>query len=175
MKPTFEIDGLRFHTLEEFFDEVSEILIPGADWGRNLDAFNDILRGPDRSATARLSGIGRAWIMEPDGDGFGFTAEGWARREELLREAEDRIERERSDPPDTSNLSDAAMALLHWIASGERVEFTKANRAMFRELAAARIILLGHSFVGGDESHYRFTYWGWHRRFELLARAKEPA
>jgi RNAse (barnase) inhibitor barstar len=45
MKPTFEIDGLRFHTLEEFFDEVSQILIPGADWGRNLDAFNDILRG----------------------------------------------------------------------------------------------------------------------------------
>jgi hypothetical protein len=116
-----------------------------------------------------------AGIMEPDGDGFGFTAEAWARREELLREAEDRIERERYDPPDTSNLSDAAMALLHWIASGERVEVTKANRATFRELAAARIILLGHSFVGGDESHYRFTYWGWHRRFELLARAKEPA
>jgi hypothetical protein len=53
-----------------------------------------------------------AGIMEPDGDGFGFTAEAWARREELLREAEDRIERERSDPPDTINLSDAAMALL---------------------------------------------------------------
>jgi RNAse (barnase) inhibitor barstar len=45
MKPSLEIDGLRFNTLEEFFDEVSEILIPGADWGRNLDAFNDILRG----------------------------------------------------------------------------------------------------------------------------------
>jgi hypothetical protein len=118
-----------------------------------------------------------AGIMEPDGDGdgFGFTAEAWERREELLREAEDRIERERYDPPDTSNLSDAAMALLRRIASGERVEVTKANRATFRELAAARIILLGHSFVGGDESHYRFTYWGWHRRFELLARAKEPA
>jgi hypothetical protein len=116
-----------------------------------------------------------AGIMEPDGDGFGFTAEAWERREELLREAEDRIERERYDPPDTSNLSDAAMALLRRIASGERVEVTKANRPTFRELAAARILLLGHSFVGGDESHYRFTYWGWHRRFELLARAKEPA
>jgi RNAse (barnase) inhibitor barstar len=45
MKPTFEIDGLRFSTLEQFFDEVSRNLIPGADWGRNLDAFNDILRG----------------------------------------------------------------------------------------------------------------------------------
>jgi RNAse (barnase) inhibitor barstar len=45
MKPSVEIDGLRFTTLEEFFDEVSEIVVPGTDWGRNLDAFNDILRG----------------------------------------------------------------------------------------------------------------------------------
>lgn len=41
----YEIDGLRFHTLDEFFNEVSAVLIPGSDWGRNLDAFNDILRG----------------------------------------------------------------------------------------------------------------------------------
>ena len=45
MKPTLEIDGDRFDTLEEFYDEVSRVLIPGAFWGRNLDAFNDILRG----------------------------------------------------------------------------------------------------------------------------------
>jgi RNAse (barnase) inhibitor barstar len=44
-KPSYEIDGCRFTTLEEFFDEISRVLIPGADWGRNLDAFNDILRG----------------------------------------------------------------------------------------------------------------------------------
>ena len=41
----YEIDGRRFHTLEEFFDEISTVLIPGSEWGRNLDAFNDILRG----------------------------------------------------------------------------------------------------------------------------------
>lgn len=114
-------------------------------------------------------------IMEPVGEDFGFTAEAWERREELLREAEDRIERERFDPPDISDLSEAALALLRWIASEERVEVTMANRPAFRELAAARIIVLGHSFVGGEESHYRFTYWGWHRRFELLARARESA
>lgn len=44
-KPVYEIDGSRFSTLEEFYDEVSRVLIPGAEWGRNLDAFNDILRG----------------------------------------------------------------------------------------------------------------------------------
>jgi RNAse (barnase) inhibitor barstar len=44
-KPTFEIDGARFDTLEGFWDEISARLIPGAEWGRNFDAFNDILRG----------------------------------------------------------------------------------------------------------------------------------
>jgi RNAse (barnase) inhibitor barstar len=42
---TYEIDGNDFSTLEEFYDEVSRVLIPDAQWGRNLDAFNDILRG----------------------------------------------------------------------------------------------------------------------------------
>jgi RNAse (barnase) inhibitor barstar len=44
-KPSYEIDGSKFSSLEEFFEEVSSILVPGAEWGKNLDAFNDILRG----------------------------------------------------------------------------------------------------------------------------------
>ena len=43
--PTRFINGDRFSDLEGFYEEVSEHLIPGAEWGRNLDAFNDILRG----------------------------------------------------------------------------------------------------------------------------------
>lgn len=42
---TYVIDGNAFSTLEEFYDVVGRVLIPGASWGRNLDAFNDILRG----------------------------------------------------------------------------------------------------------------------------------
>jgi RNAse (barnase) inhibitor barstar len=45
MKTVYELDGNKFDTLDEFYDEVSRVLIPGAQWGRNLDAFNDILRG----------------------------------------------------------------------------------------------------------------------------------
>jgi RNAse (barnase) inhibitor barstar len=41
----YEIDGARFATLEEFYFEVSKVLIPNQRWGQNLDAFNDILRG----------------------------------------------------------------------------------------------------------------------------------
>lgn len=44
-KVIYEIDGANFSTLEEFYDEVSRVLIPNASWGENLDAFNDILRG----------------------------------------------------------------------------------------------------------------------------------
>ena len=44
-KPVYEIDGRDFATLEDFFEVVGRVLIPGASWGRNLDAFNDILRG----------------------------------------------------------------------------------------------------------------------------------
>ena len=42
---TYRINGRQFSTLEEFFEEISRVLIPGSYWGRNLDAFNDILRG----------------------------------------------------------------------------------------------------------------------------------
>ena len=44
-KPVYEINGRDFATLQEFNAEVSRTLIPGAEWGNNLDAFNDILRG----------------------------------------------------------------------------------------------------------------------------------
>ncbi|MGL5094878.1 MAG: barstar family protein, partial [Planctomycetia bacterium] len=44
-KTLYEIDGRDFATLQEFFEVVGRVLIPGAEWGRNLDAFNDILCG----------------------------------------------------------------------------------------------------------------------------------
>lgn len=46
MAREYVIDGTRFATLEEFYDQVGSVLIPGQFWGRNLDAFNDILSWP---------------------------------------------------------------------------------------------------------------------------------
>jgi RNAse (barnase) inhibitor barstar len=43
-KPTYVIDGRNFTTLENFYEEMSRVIFPRAEWGRNLDAFNDILR-----------------------------------------------------------------------------------------------------------------------------------
>jgi RNAse (barnase) inhibitor barstar len=55
----YVIDGLRITSLEAFYEEVSRSVIPGYRWGRNLDAFNDILRGgfgtPDEGFTLRWS------------------------------------------------------------------------------------------------------------------------
>lgn len=44
-KPRLVIDGAAFDTLEGFFQHFSEIALDGSPWGRNLDAFNDVLRG----------------------------------------------------------------------------------------------------------------------------------
>jgi RNAse (barnase) inhibitor barstar len=45
VKKVYEIDGNEFDDLEAFYDHIGEVLIPSFEWGRNLDAFNDILRG----------------------------------------------------------------------------------------------------------------------------------
>jgi len=117
--------------------------------------------------------LAAAGVMEPVPGSeweYRFTEDGLRQREELLAEAQDRIERERYEPPDAGDLSETASALLRRIVCGDRVEITRRNRPAFRELAAARIMILGHSFAKGDESVYKFTYWGYKRRFELAGR-----
>jgi RNAse (barnase) inhibitor barstar len=53
---TYEIEGQRFSTLEEFYKEVDRVMKLSA-WGHNPDAFNDILRGgfgtPEEGFTIR--------------------------------------------------------------------------------------------------------------------------
>jgi RNAse (barnase) inhibitor barstar len=46
VRRTVEIDGRDFRTLDEFFEVIGAALIPGERWGKNLDAFNDILCWP---------------------------------------------------------------------------------------------------------------------------------
>jgi hypothetical protein len=119
---------------------------------RNLAAFRELVA---------------AGIMEPDGEDFRFTEDGWARREELLGEAEERIERERFEPPDASHLSEAARELLRRRLAGDR-EVTDANRPLYRELAAVRIMYPVSTWAGGPEAAFRFTPAGWERREEWI-------
>lgn len=60
MGTEYIIDGSRMTSLEAFFDEITRVLVPDYSyWGRNLDAFNDILRGgfgtPDEGFTIKWS------------------------------------------------------------------------------------------------------------------------
>jgi len=127
----------------------------------------------DSSAEA-FRELATAGIMEPvpgaDGNpeaDYQFTEDGWARRQELLSEAEERIERERFEPPDASNLSEAARELLRRRLAGDR-EVTDANRPLYRELVAARIMYPVSTWVSGPESVFRFTRAGWERREEWI-------
>ena len=122
----------------------------------------------DRDAFRELVEAG---IMETDGEDFRFTAEGWAHREALLAEAEDRIERERFEPPDASHLSEAARELLRTCIAGNYPEGDETNRPAYRELVEARIMMPMGSFTKGDECVFRFTYWGYRLRFEILGGA----
>ena len=107
-----------------------------------------------------------AGIMEPVSESeYRFTAEGMERREEILRQAEDRIERERFAPPEPGNLSESARERLRRHLAGDEC-VTDANRAAYRELTAARIMYPVSGFAGGPESNFRLTYWGFHRRHE---------
>ena len=47
MRHKIIIDGNRFNNLTGFYDEVERVLTKDLNWkiGRNLDAFNDVLRG----------------------------------------------------------------------------------------------------------------------------------
>jgi RNAse (barnase) inhibitor barstar len=64
--PVIEISGARFDDVEGFWEEVSRQLIPGVEWGRNLDALNDILRGsfgtPERGFVSRWTNSQRSRV-----------------------------------------------------------------------------------------------------------------
>jgi hypothetical protein len=75
----------------------------------------------------------------------------------------------------TASLSPAALALfrLHIERGGIRVDDT--NRDAHRELAAAGILYPVSTFARGPEAYFRFTDFGWDRRDEILACAKEAS
>jgi hypothetical protein len=96
---------------------------------------------------------------------YRFTEEGMRHRDAILEREAERIERERYEPPD-GDLSESARERLRLYLAGDR-QVTAENRPAYRELAAARVMIPVHTFVGGREAEYRLTYWGWQRRFDL--------
>jgi hypothetical protein len=61
----------------------------------------------------------------------------------------------------TTTLSAEALALLHrYVESGD-IPVDDSNRETCRELAAAGLMVAGHTFTGGREVFYRCTEAGW--------------
>ncbi len=96
-------------------------------------------------------------------------------REGLLREGSTRptraaLRRRREFLPQDGPLSRAAVDRFRRHVAGDH-DVTDANRAAYRELAAAGLMAASHSFLGGDESVYRLTKEGIDRKSEILAQA----
>lgn len=131
---------------------------------------------PSKDKESRLPAyreLAAAGIMEPvpgSESDYRFTDEGMRCRREVLEREQERIERERYEPPDTSRLSEAAWELLRRRANGDTVAVTPENLPAYRELAEARVMMPMSGFATGPESNFRFTWYGWDRRHEWLAR-----
>lgn len=59
--------------------------------------------------------------------------------------------------PDTTTLTEAALALLRHRLVGEWVEVTDETRPLYRELVDAGLMIPLHSFARGNEGAYRLT------------------
>ena len=104
--------------------------------------------------------------MEPDGDDFRFTEDGWAQREELVGAAEAHLRRLEPRLPERIEISRAARKTLARHLAGDK-EVTDANRDAYRELARAGIMESEGTFIRGDDCVFQFTHQGWERRHEF--------
>jgi hypothetical protein len=110
-----------------------------------------------------------AGIMEPEGDDFRFTEDGWARREELISTAEAHLRSLDPRLPERIELSKAARTTLARHLAGDN-EVTDANRHAYRELAQAGIMESVGTFIKGDDCVFQLTHQGRQRGHEFLRR-----
>ncbi len=108
-----------------------------------------------------------AGIMEPDGDDFRFTTDGWARREETISAAEAHLRSLEPRLPERIDLSRAAKRTLVRHLAGFR-EVTDANRDAYRELARAGIMESVGTFIKDDDCVFQLTHQGSERSQEFL-------
>ena len=85
-----------------------------------------------------------------------------------LRPTPEALRRCREFLPHNGPLSETAIAQFRRHLAGDR-DVTNENRAAYRELAAAGLMVAMHTFAGGDESAYRLSAMGFERKAELLA------
>jgi hypothetical protein len=135
-------------------------------------------KNPERRVPAYRE-LAAAGIMEPvpgSESEYRFTEEGMERREEILDAAVAHLHSLEPRLPDRIELSKAAKRTLSRYMAGDH-EVTDGNRAAFRELARAGIMMSVGTFTKGDDCVFGFTRQGYERRFEFaeMGCAKESA
>ena len=110
--------------------------------------------------------LAKAGIMEPNGEDFRFTGDGWRRREELITAAEAHLRSLEPRLPERINLSKAARQTLARHLAGDK-EVTDANRDAYRELTRVGIMESVGTFTKGDDCVFQLTHQGWERRHEF--------
>ncbi len=127
----YEIDGERFSYLEEFYDEVSRVvLMPGVRWGHNLDAFNDVLRG-----------------------GFGTPEDGF-----VIRRKNHDVSRERLGYPETIRQLESQLETCHpsWRAK-LATDLSEARAEHGRTVFDWLVEIIQSHGAGGGEAQDRVT------------------
>jgi hypothetical protein len=110
--------------------------------------------------------LAHAGIMQPDGEDFRFTEDGWVRREELISASEAHLRSLEPRLPERIEHSRAARRTLSLHLAGDK-EVTDANRDAYRELARAGIMVSVGTFIKGDDCVFQLTQQGWERRQEF--------
>lgn len=86
---TYYIDGANFHNLDEFYEEISRQMIPDVKWGRNLDAFYDVLGGGFGLPNEDWRLVWKNAEISRERLGYPYTAKWYKERLERTRLAQD--------------------------------------------------------------------------------------
>ena len=122
------------------------------------------IREQDRPGYQELVDAG---ILEPDGDDYRFTDDGGRGGRNCSARRKSGSSGNGTSRRMRVDLSEAARELLRTCIAGNCPDGDETNRPAYRELVKARIMIPMGSFTKGDECVFRFTYWGWKRRYEL--------
>lgn len=101
MRRTITIDGTNFLNIDEFYDEIDQLLTKNLTWktGHNMDAFHDLLRG-GFGVHEYGEGIEFYWVhAEKSRQDFGYeaTASYWERIHQRCHPANREIVRQKTE------------------------------------------------------------------------------
>jgi RNAse (barnase) inhibitor barstar len=112
-RQTYTIDGSNFDDLDGFYEEISRVLIPGEFWGRNLDAFNDVLYGGFGTPKEGFTLIWKNAARSRQLLGYEFTVKFWERRLAITGNPALKIKLEKAKQHQGQTIFDILMEIIY--------------------------------------------------------------